>query len=461
MNSIKDANLKVLQEKYPDYAGFLKNKSKAPCEIIESRSGASTLRYKGTLLHSSIDPMEEGKQFAERSGASDGDHILLYGLGLGYHVEALLEKIGPSGSLVAIEFNVDIFSSACGCRDLRPILSDPRFSLYLGTDKDKTVKDCAEFLDSLEKKEGKLLLHPPSFRSIPSEFKDIENAFELIRMEKRTAGKFSGIEERNFQKNKSAALESKGVSELYGRFKNQLGVLVSAGPSLDLALPFLELIQRRGSILATDTAYPILRDAGVQPRFVVSIDPQNHSSKHFEGYGDGDSILLFSPTSHPSIIKNHRGEKRVFITPTQKKAFGQEITALESKGETLEGGSVACVGLDLLARFGFNPIVLFGQDCCFSLGRCYASNSAAGKSWLHSVGASTLDDFHQGLMASQKQIHVQDRFRGKVAAHQNLYSYRGYIEQIIQSTPGIRFYNFHSMGLSIKNTGDIFSMAEI
>lgn len=430
-------------------------------EAIKTKSGDWTLRYKNRLIHSAFDPLGEARQFAEKSQISEGDSILLYGFGLGYHVEAILDRVGPAGRLQVMEFNGEILEAACSCRDLEKIFSDARVSILLGTSKATALKGFELALKVLREENGKLLIHLPSLSFIPVEFKDFENIFELVRMEKRTSVEFSALEEKNFQKNRATAVESDGVSGLYGRFTGKTGILVSAGPSLDMALPCLELLRGKAGIFATDTAFPILVEAGIVPEFVASIDPQSHSLAHFQGYFWQDSVLLFTPASNPEVVRNYRGKKMVFIASAQKKYSGGDAELFARKGETPEGGSVACVGLDLMARLGFNPIILFGQDCCFSMKRLYASGGALEKTWQNSIGGSTLDDFHQNQMQSQKPVLAEDRFGGKAAAHQNLFSYRNYIEQIILANPKTKFYNFHSMGLPIRMAEDIFSMGEL
>lgn len=454
-------NIKLLGKKTQIGKDFLRRGSPKICEIIKAKTGDWTLRYKNKLIHSAFDPRGEATQFAERSHIAEGDSILLYGFGLGYHVEAVLDRIGPDGRLRIMEFNGEILEAACSCRELGGIFSDARVSILLGIDKKSALKEFELALKILQEKSGKLLIHPPSLSSIPGEFKDFENLFELVRLEKRTSGKFSTLEEKNFQKNRAMALASDGASGLYGKFNGKTGIVASAGPSLDIAMPYLELLMGKASILATDTAFPILVEAGIVPDFVASIDPQNQSLMHFQGYFGQNSTLLFTPASNPEVVRNYKGEKRVFIASAQKRLLGEDAELFSQKGETPEGGSVACVGLDLMARFGFNPIILCGQDCCFSMKRSYAANNALGITWQNSLGGLTLDDFHLSHIQAQKQVWTEDRFGGKTPTHQNLFSYRNYIEQIVRSNSKTKFYNFHSMGLSIRMAEDIFSIGEL
>ena len=52
------------------------------------------------LLHSSYDPEKEAHRFAEKLQV--GARVCLYGFGLGYHLDAILDKIGPDGYLYVL-----------------------------------------------------------------------------------------------------------------------------------------------------------------------------------------------------------------------------------------------------------------------------------------------------------------------------------------------------------------------
>lgn len=54
---------------------------------------------------------------------------VFYGLGLGYHIEKILEYLKPEQHLYVIELNLDILKIAFELNDLCVILTDPRFDL--------------------------------------------------------------------------------------------------------------------------------------------------------------------------------------------------------------------------------------------------------------------------------------------------------------------------------------------
>ena len=90
-NHFFETNLTLLQ-KHLSKPVDLKNQLTEKITIINANSGQPTIRYEGILLHSKYDPNKEGIDFAKN--IKSGSRIFLYGFGLGYHLEPLLQKIG-------------------------------------------------------------------------------------------------------------------------------------------------------------------------------------------------------------------------------------------------------------------------------------------------------------------------------------------------------------------------------
>lgn len=60
-------------------------------EEIPGRQGDPTLRVRGTFLHSRYNPRQEAQRFIASAELAPEQPVLVIGMGLGYHVEALLE----------------------------------------------------------------------------------------------------------------------------------------------------------------------------------------------------------------------------------------------------------------------------------------------------------------------------------------------------------------------------------
>ena len=108
-NHFFEKNLALLTD-HISWPEAIHNKLSEKITILDANSGQTTAQYENILLHSKYDPEKEGINFAKNIPL--GSRVCLYGFGLGYHLQPLLEKIGPDGFLIVIELNLDILTAA-------------------------------------------------------------------------------------------------------------------------------------------------------------------------------------------------------------------------------------------------------------------------------------------------------------------------------------------------------------
>jgi spore maturation protein CgeB len=99
-------------------------------KVQDCRSGEFTLTVDNKRVHSKYDPKKEAQtqlKNIEKDNGFNGS-ILLIGLGLGYLAEAVLEKY-PDISLLIIEPDIGVFSTACTHRDLTGIVTNANISV--------------------------------------------------------------------------------------------------------------------------------------------------------------------------------------------------------------------------------------------------------------------------------------------------------------------------------------------
>ncbi len=90
---IWNKNLEVIRQKSPELAGVLSSAIiPADHHVLATKKGPPTLQVGRQRLHSSYDPMEEGTAWARAQGIGDREPVVIFGLGLGYHVLPLLEE---------------------------------------------------------------------------------------------------------------------------------------------------------------------------------------------------------------------------------------------------------------------------------------------------------------------------------------------------------------------------------
>jgi hypothetical protein len=453
------ANLAALGSKARELERYLLRAVPPEVEIAPARTGAPTLSYKGVRLHSRYDPEMEARRFAEHAGVGPGDFVLLYGFGLGYHVEALAELVGDDGQLVVLELNRAVLSTAFHLRDLRGLLS--RHNVWLATAASEH-EAAVVFNDMIGGVFGDVpderrhvLIHTPLLSVAPDGYERLVNALEVIQLERSAAAVHHDNAVSNLMANVDAVAESPGVADVLPALAGQPAFLVSAGPSLDDALPHLARFQHRAWILTVDTVYEALRSAGVSPDFVVSVDPQPTSAEHFTFEAGSAGTLVFIPTAAQEVVARFPGRKLVVVQPGHSVVSSIE-DLICARGVTNSGGSAACVGLDLAVRHGVSRLFFVGQDCGFPDWKVYSANLARNRHWLHAVDRfRTLEGFHRTMAYLAKVVHVTDRYGAPVPTHQSLYSYLRELERIVTAHPGCEFYNFFSRGASIRGVRDV------
>ncbi len=452
-NHFFEKNIKSLKAHVPQTGDFTETLSEKISTTITS-SGQPTLRFKNILLHSSYDPEKEAHRFAEKLQV--GARVCLYGFGLGYHLNAILDKIGPDGYLLVIELNPDILNAALKLRDQTKIFADPRFRLIYGNNEAEVSQKISHAMECMTG-DHQILFHAPSFKCIPAGFPSLTNALEILLLERRFPAIFGDLEKANYAFNREIVTDAPGINILKNSGKGRPGILVSAGPSLDLILPHLHRLQKEFLIACVDTAFPILRQNNIQPDYVFSLDPQIDSAAHFVDYPAGKTRLIFMPGSNHNVLKNFSGERYVVY-----KEDPSNEPAMKEKGLTRAGGSVACLGLDMLIHFGCDPIFLTGQDCAFSGNRYYSSQSQFNNQLQNRITRTTpLEKLHQEKSREKKQLAVKCTQGNFLLTDQVMYSYLRTLEYIIQANPDTRVFNLYSHGAEIETAPVLGSANEL
>ncbi len=453
-------NLEILKS-HPVHWNLLDESLPPSIAAETSRSGLVTARYRDALLQSSYDPQKESDAFAEE--LREGDMICLYGFGLGYHAQSILKKIGPTGSLLVLELNLDILSAALHLRDLDDVLSNDRFRLVFGDDETEVAAELSREIETLTRRAGNknisIKFHSASYQWIPERFERLTNALETLLMERRFPAVLGGMEKENFALNREIIQQSPGIRSLADKYKNRTAILCSAGPSLDDALPYLKQISRETILTCVDTAYPVLCKEGILPQFVFSLDPQEASFFHFIDNLENPVKLIYTATANAQLLRAFRGEK--FVAMKEGGSHPDE-ELIKEKGGVKSGGSVSCLGLDCLIQMGCNPILLAGQDCAFSGNMLYSRGVIANDSLLDRTGPQSTFSQLQQECAQQKKLLSADCGDGKKSlTNQMMHSYQKNLDEIAQFNPGVSIYTLRSHGAALDHVRPLGGISEL
>lgn len=373
MNSILNKNLSIFKERFPDLynrfsdilnstAALAENCLPENCEIIKSKNNLCILRENGILHHSLYDPEREVKKIVQTDSVKNSSAGVFYSFGLGYGPIAFATEY-PDKHLIIIEPDVNRFLLALSYLDWSKVFSAKSVVCFIG----------ADFQDIIPIEE-KIGIANCSFFSIPSQvahaqnyFNDLEKLTERNRQKKnindRTLEKFSHLWLKNTCKNNKYLATCSGITDLKDSAKGLRACVLAAGPSLDYILPFLSEIKKRSIIICVDTALKSCLKTGVQPDYIILVDPQYWNARHIHGLSAPESTLITEIAAWPSVF--HFPCKEIRLCASQYPLGKYLETAFSPKGTLAAGGSVATTAWDFARYLGCTSIFLAGMDLGF------------------------------------------------------------------------------------------------
>ncbi len=330
-----------------------------PTEIAPAQDGEFTLRLRGRHVHSPRGPRPEAERQVAHLKGHPGAVGVIFGLGAGYHVQALIEDDPEALALVfepdpeVIElFETLPLARADFARRLRVTADAQEFALMLQDValEERPAAPCLRFI------------HPVYGRLFPEAAARFTQTLDMVFTHKKSnlhtltelLPYWLAMIEQNFP----YCVHLPEATSLSGRLTGLPALVVGAGPSLDEALPTLVGLKDRFLIVAASSALTPLARAGIQPHLVVALDTRNLGEWLDNEYLT-DSVLAAASTSHPETFTYDSLATAVFhIRPWLNRIFG--------RGATLAtGGHAGSAAFTLALLSGANPLVLIGQDLSF------------------------------------------------------------------------------------------------
>ncbi len=380
--------------------------------ILKSNDSGRDIR-----LHSAYDPVKEATRSVEQFDPGRSDIILVSGLALAYHVDELKKKFSNK-DIVVIEPDKNVIFK---CRENNASILKNLSIINLQDD----IERIFDTLDLSSFRGIAHYTHRPSYQ-INSEFYDaiIDNIKLYISSrvsDLLTRFEFEKKWIKNIFKNIQLIHETIGVSNFFNRFRGKPGIIVSAGPSLRKNIELLrsDAIQNGAVIIAVDTAIKVMSKYGIEPHFVMSLDAQKYSQKHFNGICNKNTVLIGDIVCCHSVLKTFNGRKTVSTTAKYYQNLQNETIRettpsidwfeefLEPFGDIQSGGSVATSAFDFLLNCGCSKIILLGQDLAYTGREIHCSGTYHNDDWLPGTSRiKNLDTINQNIIRRRKTRHI-------------------------------------------------------
>ncbi|WP_433947738.1 motility associated factor glycosyltransferase family protein [Brevibacillus agri] len=409
----------------------------APSPILAKTNGGLLTAYIQTAentpiyLHSRYDPVKEAQVFAEaqlRNVQDDNiERIVVYGVGCGYHVKALLEATELMGVQIEVwETNVQAFHEIYQTTLVSELLADSRVVFIVSDELQVFSNQVAEWQGC----NVHVVIHTPSLRAMPRELEPLKDVLQNYQVYQNSAVRLNDEMIMNFRHNTAKDLPSLSALKKLSPVSIPI-LLISAGPSLEKLIPFLQQASKHCMLGAVGTAIAPLWKNRITPDFVVMTDPQPGMMQQLEGWESADIPLFFLSTLSKDVVEHYQGPKCILY----QEGFGPAELEATRRGEKLvqTGGSVSTTLFSLAKELGFQPICLIGQDLAYTDDKTHIEGTPMYQEWKHSKGECVLA-FDE---------------KGTVIAPRNLLLYKKWFErQAVQD--GISYYNATEGGAYIE-----------
>jgi len=461
--SCREANHAVLRKVYP---GLLEELLRHEVGDLADRetiletaaSGVPTLKINGLYVHSPRDPAREGRRLAEAclAGAGEGDDtpVLVLGFGLGYAAQALTE-LAPRRPLVIVEKNPGMLRMVFEQRDLSDFLSRPGIAFLPGGEGEGAISALLFFEKAAAGKNAQrvppLVLRNRTLIGIDEQwYAAVETRVRAWATQgdvnRATLKKFGRRWIRNLVRNMAAIRDMPGISGLAGLAADPAQApplpvfLAAAGPSLDGVGFLLPEIRKRCIVVAVDTSLRFFRRNGIEPDFVLVVDPQFWNSRHMDRCAGGRRTRLIAESAvYPPVLRLPFGGTFLCGSLFPLGAFIEK--RVDPKGLLGAGGSVATSAWDFCRLLGAREIWIAGLDLAFPGNKTHFKGALfEEKALAESCRLKPAETFLHAALRGGFPFPAASASGGKVLTDRRLSLYAAWFENSFRGSPDIRNY---------------------
>ncbi len=331
-------------------------------ELCVAKNNEQTALFEKSYMHSSYNPSSESKKIIQSTELSKADSIVFYGVGLGYAaIECALQH--PSKTIIIIEPNPEYILFAFSILDWTSVLNHSSLVFLIEAPQQTVIT----VIEQYGLKECFFVVQKTIMQHAINYFANIQTLIERNKdkqaVNMKTLEKFSTLWLSNMCKNISIISKLEGIQKYENKANDIPACILAAGPTLDTILPHLHEIKKRCILICVDTALRACLSVGVQPHFIILVDPQYWNARHIDGLSAPESILITESAAYPSAFRFNCKE---ILLCSSLFPLGKYIENFSGKKGTLAaGGSVATSAWDFARFIGCTQIYMAGLDLSF------------------------------------------------------------------------------------------------
>ncbi|MGG1552420.1 motility associated factor glycosyltransferase family protein [Paenibacillus ferrarius] len=360
-----------------------------PIHVVPSKSQELTMFLEGTdspvYIHSQYDPKREAESIINQyRDVEEYEHVLFYGVGLGYHIEEFMKRY-PNKKVIMYEPQIPFFYHYLNSRSMENINFKNVENIVLEVSADDVDTYMVKYIEELN---GKLLVITlPVYERIYADrtkyfINRVKRIVSHITTELQTNLVYEKLWTLNSSYNFSKVLQTPSViRDLKSTFSGKPVILVAAGPSLNDEIDNLKRIKasKTAFIFAVGSANKTLLTNGIYPDAVCSYDPIQYNHVVLQEIIESNIMsipLIFGSSVGKNTLLNYPGPLFHFVTGQDTISYyylnGEEM--LNKKEIIGDQPSIAVVMVDILCKLEVSQLILVGQNLAFRDDRYYSSN---------------------------------------------------------------------------------------
>jgi len=341
-----------------------------PEPLLSDTGKGLTVLHRGKNLYSPLEPREAARRRAASAPLQDRSLVLVPGLGLGYGLEVLLQRLPPGSRVLCVEADPALAALASSARAELP--RDGRLKVLEASSPERAAAAAGELGWHRFRRVQVVVLCGSYYldrAGYDAMRRRLEEELRQFWQNRLTLAHMSGLWLRNLFANLVTLAEGDPPPVL----EQTRPVLVAgAGPSLEAALPLIRRFRARLTVLCVDTALPVLAEAGAAPDWVYALDAQHYNLEDFLPYRDPSLCLLCDLSSNPVALRLFP-RRLPFATRFHPLALFERLSAAGLLPPELPPlGSVGVTAVRAALELTAGPVLLAGLDFSYPGGATHA-----------------------------------------------------------------------------------------
>ncbi|MFI5378917.1 MAG: motility associated factor glycosyltransferase family protein [Tepidisphaerales bacterium] len=357
-----------------------------------SKSGESTLALstadgRRIYLHSRHQPLAEAQRLVSGEELAEKGIYAVHGFGLGYHVQALFDRMGDASVILVLEPDLKLIRTALALRDYSKMFRTGRVLFLTEPQRGPLLSKLGPH-QSLVTVGLEIVAHAPSLQLAP-EFQQqfqtwLAEYADYCRTGMRTLLLNSRRTCENLSRNIGWYAAAGDIRRLRDRHAGQPAIIVSAGPSLRKNKHLLHQAVGKAVIIAVQTTLQPLVEMGIEPHYATSLDYHDICTRFFEKLPKQlRTELVAEPKASAAVFGLYPGPISLIGCDYSEKLLREMHL---SRDRVRSGATVAHLAFYLAEWVGCDPIIFVGQDLGFSDGLCYAPGTSYEDVWRPELG---------------------------------------------------------------------------